>query len=36
MANKLSENKIIEFRKIQQEGEGGILLYGYKCIPEFE
>ena len=26
----------IEFRKLQQEGEGGILLYGYKCVPEFE
>ena len=25
----------IEFRKIQQEGEDGILLYGYKCVPEF-
>jgi hypothetical protein len=23
----------IEFRKIQQEGHGGILNYGYKCVP---
>lgn len=24
----------IEFRKIQQEGEAGILCYGYKCTPQ--
>jgi uncharacterized OB-fold protein len=23
----------IEFRKIQEDGEAGILCYGYKCIP---
>ena len=23
----------IEFRKIQQEGEAGIICYGYKCVP---
>ena len=23
----------LEFRKIQQEGLGGILNYGYKCVP---
>jgi uncharacterized OB-fold protein len=23
----------VEFRKIQQDGEAGILCYGYKCIP---
>lgn len=25
----------IEFRKIQKQGESGLLLYGYKCVPEF-
>jgi len=25
----------LEFRKIQKEGEGGILCYGYKAVPEF-
>jgi uncharacterized OB-fold protein len=25
----------LEFRKIQQEGEDGILCYGYKCVPDF-
>ncbi len=24
----------LEFRKIQQEGHGGIINYGYKCVPE--
>jgi hypothetical protein len=24
----------IEFRKIQQDGEAGILMYGYKVVPE--
>jgi len=24
----------LEFRKIQQEGNSGILEYGYKCVPE--
>jgi len=23
----------LEFRKIQQDGEAGILCYGYKCVP---
>jgi uncharacterized OB-fold protein len=23
----------IEFRKVQQEGEAGILMYGYKAVP---
>ena len=23
----------VEFRKIQQEGEAGIICYGYKCVP---
>jgi uncharacterized OB-fold protein len=23
----------IEFRKVQQEGEAGIICYGYKCVP---
>lgn len=23
----------MEFRKIQEEGPGGILCYGYKCVP---
>jgi uncharacterized OB-fold protein len=23
----------VEFRKIQQDGEAGILCYGYKCVP---
>jgi uncharacterized OB-fold protein len=23
----------MEFRKIQQDGEAGILCYGYKCVP---
>lgn len=23
----------IEFRKIQQDGESGIICYGYKCVP---
>ena len=23
----------VEFRKIMSEGEGGILCYGYKCVP---
>ena len=23
----------LEFRKIQQEGHGGIINYGYKCVP---
>jgi len=23
----------IEFRKIQQEGDAGIICYGYKCVP---
>ena len=25
----------IEFRKIQKQGESGLLMYGYKCVPEF-
>jgi uncharacterized OB-fold protein len=25
----------LEFRRIQKEGEGGILCYGYKAVPEF-
>jgi len=25
----------LEFRKIQQEGEDGVICYGYKCVPEF-
>ena len=24
----------IEFRKIQQDGEAGVLMYGYKVVPE--
>jgi uncharacterized OB-fold protein len=24
----------IEFRKLYQEGEGGIICYGYKFVPE--
>ncbi len=36
---ELNELKIgmpvnLEFRKIQQEGEDGIICYGYKCIPK--
>ena len=23
----------IEFRKVNQDGEGGVLQYGYKCVP---
>jgi uncharacterized OB-fold protein len=23
----------VEFRKIQEEGEAGIIAYGYKCVP---
>ena len=26
-------NVKVEFRKIQQEGEAGIICYGYKCVP---
>lgn len=26
----------LEFRKIQQEGEDGIICYGYKCIPKMK
>lgn len=25
----------IEFRKLAQQGESGIIYYGYKCVPEF-
>ena len=25
----------LEFRKLSQEGEAGIINYGYKCVPEF-
>lgn len=27
-------NVRVEFRKIQAEGDAGILCYGYKCVPE--
>jgi hypothetical protein len=23
----------VEFRKISEEGESGVLKYGYKCVP---
>jgi scaffold protein (connect acetoacetyl-CoA thiolase and HMG-CoA synthase) len=23
----------VEFRKVQQEGEAGVICYGYKCVP---
>jgi len=23
----------LEFRKVNQDGEGGVLQYGYKCVP---
>lgn len=26
---------LIEFRKISDEGEAGIINYGYKCVPNF-
>jgi len=30
---KIGMDLKIEFRKIQQDGEAGILCYGYKCVP---
>lgn len=24
----------VEFRKIREEGESGVLMYGYKCVPQ--
>jgi hypothetical protein len=30
---KLGQRVKIEFRRIQQDGDAGILCYGYKCVP---
>ncbi len=31
---KIGMDVRLEFRKIQSEGEDGIICYGYKCVPE--
>ncbi len=31
---KIGMSVRLEFRKVQQEGHGGIINYGYKCVPE--
>ena len=30
---KIGDRVHLEFRKLQQDGEAGILCYGYKCVP---
>jgi uncharacterized OB-fold protein len=32
---KIGMNVRLEFRKLSQEGEAGIINYGYKAVPEF-
>jgi uncharacterized OB-fold protein len=30
---KIGQRVKVEFRRIQEDGQAGILCYGYKCVP---
>jgi uncharacterized OB-fold protein len=30
---KLGQRVRIEFRRVQEDGDAGIICYGYKCVP---
>jgi hypothetical protein len=32
-AIKLGQRVRIEFRRVQEDGDAGIICYGYKCVP---